>query len=187
MIPGPWTDRSSKNWRRPYANHPWLWLLLIAVSVVPAAWTASQLSLKSDFKRLLPQDRPSVVTLDRIVKNVGGVGSLFIAIESEEPKASMRFIEDLVPKLRELPKKYVRYLEYNITDVRKFFTKNKYLFIDLEDLHKIHNRLARKIRYEKLKQNPFFIALEEDEVAFDVGDIEDKYRGKTSKYDAYTE
>lgn len=168
-----------------FFHRPWMWLGIFLLTVVPAVWLASQLELKSDFKRLLPQNKPSVVTLNRIVEKVGGIGNLVVAIECDDYKATERFIDDLVVELRKLPKKYVRYIEYNSKDVRQFYSKNKYLYIELNDLREIHKRLARKIRYEKLRQNPFFIALEEDTVEFDVSDIEAKYKKQTSKYDDY--
>ncbi|MFH1263248.1 MAG: MMPL family transporter [Pseudomonadota bacterium] len=170
---------------RSFAHHPWLWLLGLLLTVIPAAVQTSHLRIKSDFKTLLPANKPSVVALDRIVERVGGVGNLAIAIESNDIKVTEQFIEDLVARLRKLPKPYVKYVEYNSKGVRQFYTDNRNLYVDLDDLREIRNRLSRKIRYEKLKNNPLFISLEDEKVAFDVSDIENKYKGQTSKYDAY--
>ncbi|MFH1016658.1 MAG: MMPL family transporter [Pseudomonadota bacterium] len=176
---------NSRKLAQSFHRRPFLWLAGILVSLLPSAYLASKLSIRSDFKELLPQDRPSVVAMDHLVQRVGGISSLIVAIQCEDFRATERFISDLVPRLKRLPPQYVRYVESNISDLRDFFTKNKYLYVDLEDLVTIHDRLARKIRYEKLRRNPFFIALEEDKVEFDVGDIENKYESKTKKYDEY--
>ncbi|HLG20761.1 MAG TPA: MMPL family transporter [Bdellovibrionota bacterium] len=172
---------------RSFHRHPVLWLFFLGLTLMPTGLLCTRLSLQSDFKRLLPQNKPSVVELDRFVEHVGGIGNLIVAIESEDYRATERFIDDLVVRLKTLPKEYVRNVEYNTKDVRNFYTNNKYLYLDLEDLRGIHDRLARKIRYEKLAHNPFYIALEEDKAEFDLSDIEEKYKGKTSKYDNYTD
>ncbi len=176
---------SSEGLARFCVRFPWLWVFLVLLTVLPAGYFCSRLTIQSDFKRLLPADKPSVITLNKILERVGGIGYLAIGVESEDYKASERFIDDLVAELKKLPKEYVRHIEYNSKDVRKFYEKNKYLYIDLEDLKTIDRRLARKIRHEKLNNNPLYFALEEDKADFDVSDIEAKYKGKTSKYDKY--
>ncbi len=178
---------SSKKIAHSVCRYPFRWLAVIVATVLPAAFLSSQLSIKSDFKQLLPQDKPSVLALDRLMERVGGISSLIVAIECDDYRATERFINDLVPRLKKLPPQYVRYVEYNVTDLRNFYVKNKYLYADLNDLATIHDRLAKKIRYEKLRRNPFFIALDEDKVEFDVSDIEHKYESKTKKYDEYTD
>jgi predicted RND superfamily exporter protein len=176
---------SSRRFARSFYRYCYLWLAGILITVIPAVHYSLKLTIQSDFKGLLPQEKESVVSLDRLVERVGGVSSLIVAIESDDYHATERFIEDLVPRLKQLPPKYVRYVEYNVSDIRNFFLRNKYLYADLSDLVSIHDRLARKIRYEKLRRNPLFIALEEDKVDFDVSDIEKKYSSKVRKYDDY--
>ncbi len=178
---------NSKNLSGSFYRHPFIWLTAILLTVLPAFFFAKKLTLESDFKRLLPSDKQSVIVLNRIIEKVGGVGSLAIAIECEDYKATERFMEDLAVELRKLPEKYVRFLDYNVSKAKQFFKDNRYLYMELEDLKEIHDRLAKKIRYEKLQQNPFYLSLEEDEAEFDLSDIEEKYKGKTSKYDGYTD
>ncbi|MCB0326225.1 MAG: MMPL family transporter [Bdellovibrionales bacterium] len=168
-------------------DHPWWSLVIVTITLIPSLYLCFQLSLKSDFKTLLPQKTPSVITLNQLVQRVGGLGSLIIAIESKDIKATEHFIEDLVIELKKMPPKYVRFLEYNIEDVKKFYTDHKYFYIGLEDLKKIEGRLKKKIEYEKLKQNPFFFEIDEDKVSFDLSDIEKKYEGETSSYDHYVD
>lgn len=170
---------------KSFCHRPYLWLLGIALFTLPAGYLSSRLTVQSDFKKLLPTNKTSVQSLDKLIARVGGISNLLIAIECDDHRATEKFIEDLVKRLKKLPPKYVRFVEYNSSDLKSFYESNKYLYIDLVDLQSIHDRLARKIRYEKLHQNPFFIALDEDRVDFDVSDIEAKYRNKTSKYDGY--
>lgn len=172
---------------KSFVRHPWRWLFAILLSMAPMAWLSSQLSIQSDFKTLLPENKPSVVALNRIVDRVGGVGNLAIAVECTDYKVTERFIEDLVAELKKLPRPYVRYIEYNSKGLRQFYTDNRYLFIDFKDLRQIRRRIAKKIRHEKLKNNPLYIALEDEKIDFNVSDIEDKYKKETEKYDGYTD
>ena len=172
-----------KNLAASSTQHPWRWVVLLVITLIPSAYLCSQLSLQSDFKTLLPQDKASVKEIDRVVEKVGGVGTLILIVESDNYKATEKFIDDLVPKLQELPKPYVRFVDYNTKDLRAFYEKNKYLFIDYNDLKEIHRRLKRKIEYEKIRHNPFFFELEDQTVDFDVSDIENKYKSRTADND----
>ena len=62
---------------------------LTAVSVL----FVTELSLKSDFVELLPQEYQSVRDLKKIMATVGGLGNLSIAFESSDVKASERLAD----------------------------------------------------------------------------------------------
>lgn len=152
---------------------------------------ARHLKLKSDFKELLPAHFQSVRDLDRIVERVGGTGSLMVAIESEDSKASVRFAEDLVTQLKAYPPEFIQSIEYNVSDVIHFFEHNKYLYMDTKDLKEIRDRLDRRIQKEKLKTTGIYIDFDEshtdDSVGFNTKDIEEKYKSKAGRYDQYTD
>ncbi|MEZ4818348.1 MAG: MMPL family transporter [Bdellovibrionota bacterium] len=152
---------------------------------MPSLLLCLNLKLMSDFKRLLPQNKPSVVSLNKIVEKVGGVGVHEIVIEGDDPESMIAFIDDLVIALKKLPEKYVRIVDYRIDDVKAFFEAHKYLYLDTNDLRDIEERLRKKIEYEKMIQNPFFFDLEEEEVVFDISDIEEKYRSQTQEQEKY--
>ncbi|MDO8527471.1 MAG: MMPL family transporter [Deltaproteobacteria bacterium] len=161
-----------------------LFLILFAFSLK----TASHLKIRSDFKELLPDNFQSVEDINRIVARVGGTGTLIVAIESDDPQSSIRFGNDLIAKLKEYPPEYIQRIEYNASSLKKFYEDNKYLYINMDDLQEIHDRLDRKIQREKLKGTGLFLDLEtEDENTkeFSTKDIEDKYKDKTSKYNDY--
>ncbi|MCB0271898.1 MAG: MMPL family transporter [Bdellovibrionales bacterium] len=168
-----------------FLQSPVISLFGIVLVTVPSVMLCLKLSLVSDFKRLLPQQKPSVVSLNRIIDKVGGIGVHEIKIECEDPEATISFIEALVPVLKALPEKYVRIVDYRIDDVKKYFEEHKYLYVDTEDLQTVKDRLKDKIEYEKMKQNPFFFDLEGEEVGFDISDVEEKYKSQTQEQDKY--
>ncbi len=150
---------------------------------------AKHLQLRSDFKELLPENFQSVKDLNRIIDRVGGTGSLIVAIESNNPGASIHFGEDLVARLKAYPPDYINRIEYNVSDLKEFFEKNKYLYMDLNDLREIRDRLSRRIQKEKLKKIGLLLDLEtkeEEKAGFDTQDIENKYRSKIGPYENYT-
>ncbi|QQR81330.1 MAG: MMPL family transporter [Deltaproteobacteria bacterium] len=149
---------------------------------------AKHLKLKSDFKELLPETFQSVIDLNKIVERIGGNGSLIVAIESNDPEASIRFGEELVAKLKQYPPEMIRRVEYNAETAKKFFLDHKYLYMDLQDIKAIHDRLERRIGKEKLKKSGVYLEFETDEESKksdNFEDIKEKYTSKTSAYEHY--
>src|SRR5262249_31428400 len=166
----------------------WPLALLFTLLFAFCVHKASDLKLRSDFKELLPEKFQSLKDLDRILARVGGEGSLIIAIESEDPEASIRFANDFVGKLREYPPEYIKQLDYNVAEVKQFFTDHKYLYMDLDDIKTIYDRLNRRIQRQKLKSSGLYLSFmtkEEEEEEFSTKDIEDKYQSKTGQYQYY--
>lgn len=149
---------------------------------------AKDLQLRSDFKELLPDHFQSVRDLDRILARVKSTDTLVVAIESEDPQASIRFALDLVAKLKELPEELIQQVDYNVAEIRKFFEDNRYLYVDQEDLQELHDRLEKRIQREKIKSTGLFLDLEtkeEKEEEFSTEDVESKYKEKTERYNQY--
>jgi predicted RND superfamily exporter protein len=167
-------------------------LLLAALLTAGSVLCASRLELRSNFEELLPDSYRSVQDLHRLVGRVGGLGSLVVAVECDDLKASQRFAEDLIPRLRQnLPPNYVRYVEYKIDEQKAFYEKNKYLYVDLRDLQEIRDRVRDRIEEEKWKRSPLAVdlGLEEDDpdssAGFSLSDIEQKYEKKRAKLEKY--
>lgn len=166
----------------------WPLALLFTLFFVFCAAETRHLKLKSDFKELLPENFQSLKDLDRILARVGGEGALIVAIDSEDPEASIRFANDFVVKLKEYPPEYIKQIDYNVAEVKNFFQEHKYLYMDLEDIQKIYNRLKLRIQRQKLKSSGLFLSFEtkeEEEEQFSTKDIEEKYQSKTGKYQYY--
>lgn len=171
-------------------RHRWAWMAGFAVALAPCVWAVSSLRVRSDFKELLPQNKPSVVTLDRIIAEVGGIDSLIVAVEGEDHVAMERFIEALVAKLGEFPQGYIRYVDYNVGGAEKFFADRKYLYLDLADLVSIRERIAAKIASEKLRNNPLFFSLEDEaekKDELDFSDLKAKYGREAGRFEGYTD
>ncbi|MBI2506439.1 MAG: MMPL family transporter [Candidatus Latescibacteria bacterium] len=173
------------------SRQPVLVFLLACALTAGSGFFASHLELRSNFEELLPDSYRSVQDLHRLVGRVGGLGNLVVAVECDDLKASERFAEDLVPRLKQnLPPNYVRYVEYKVDEQKEFYEKNKYLYADLIDLQEIRDRVREHIEEEKWKRSPLAVDLGlEDEAdtqaKFDLSDIEQKYEKKRSKLEKY--
>lgn len=126
------------------------WWVLGAGTVVfwVCLFFTSRLDLRSDFIELLPTDSPSVVNLEHLKERVASYATLTVAIESPDLKASQRFADDLVARLRTFPYDRIRFIDYNINDLTEFYKRNKWLYADLTDLVDFRDRLRKRIEEE---------------------------------------
>ena len=130
--------------------HPIRVFLVFCGLTAIAALFAARLELRSNFEELLPESYRSVQDLHRLVGRVGGLGNLVVAVECDDLKASERFAEDLIPRLKNnLPPNYVHYIEYKVDEQKAFYERNKYFYAELKDLEEIRDRIKERIEEEK--------------------------------------
>lgn len=129
-------------------------------------------NISTDPIDLLPKDYPSVQSLRKIRKKFNPKKRLGIILESPNPSNTLRLVEAIQPIIQAHPLVGRAYIEKVAFD---YFDKNKLLFLDLEDLGTIRDRIDRKIQREKL--GGFYISFEdeEDEEKFEFSDLKDKY------------
>lgn len=177
----------SRRWSR-YAHtlQRWRWFLLGAGLALAAGLglIVKDLSVQTDFKRLLPQHFRSVSELEKIESRVRSTATLLLLVGGEDWPAMRRFIDDFVAQVPDQLGDLIDRVEYNGKTIGRFFERHKYLYLDYEDLQTIYERLKRQLDYEKIRRSPLYIDLGEDQ-HFDVSDIEAKYKGQISKYGQY--
>jgi uncharacterized protein len=140
-------------------------VLAFLLITVGFGFSLRQLVLQTDFEDLLPEGQPSVVAFREINKRVGGMGTLNVAIESPDPAASKRFLEDLVKALRQKMAPQLHSIDYTVAPVRRFYEKNGVLYLSLDELKQIDQALGDAIQKAKLRQNPLYMDLEEEDEA----------------------
>lgn len=179
----------SRNWTALVHRHPGKIFLLVLGVTLLAGWYASGLRLRSDFKELLPQTSQAVRDYDRYRNRIGGTGSFVIVVENQNYEKAREYVDAVVSALEEkVPPGIIRYVDYRVTAQRQFFEKNKYLFVSVEDLIHIHDRLQTKIEWEIKCNNPAYFDLEgecETDPKFDLSDIEKRYSGQGKRYTHY--
>lgn len=165
-----------------FARWYWLILLLALVSGYYSFQLARHLDLDTDLVALMPDGVPSVENLQKVIEKTGGYSNAMIIVDSPDPDAATRFLEDLREEVLRLD--YISSAEY--AEDTSIFHRNQLLYVEEEDLREIHRRLSERIEYEKQHIN---FAVEDTSVSInirgadasapslDFSDIEEKYKG----------
>ncbi len=148
-------------------------LTLASLSILP------RLSIDSDYLAFLPDTFPGVQNLRMINKKRGGFGNFMIVLEGANAEIRRTFAKDFVAKVSQYD--WVDYAEFEKGWDK--IEKNRLLFVSLEDLQVIENRLNQYIKDKKQEKNPLVISLLEEGEApvaeLDFKDIERKYQMTT--------
>src|SRR5436190_973410 len=131
------------------AEHPFVLLLLLAATCIPAGIGASRLKLRTDWTELLPENKRSIQDLRRIQDRIGGSGTFTIVIQGDNLLAMERFADALATGLDRLPRDLARYVDKDVRDERSFFEKNRYLYADTKDLTLVRDKVRERITAEK--------------------------------------
>lgn len=166
-----------------YVFRHYLRIILVGVLLTAGSgYLISKLRLELDLGAMLPDDYPSVQTLNEIRKKYGGVGNVRILITSDQLDSAKTFATALAEELARNPN--ILFVDYRID--KEFFRKHSLLFMAQEDLEEIRDRISSRINREKIRQSPLYIELEDEDEAeedkgFDISDIEEKYKGDTER------
>lgn len=155
-----------------YHHHVGIILIAMVLTVVGVSF-AMQLRIKADTAHLLPDDYKSVLELNRIKAQVGGIGPSMVIITGENLQRCVDFMLVLADSL-EQNRLISSVIRGKSTD---FFSRNRLLYMDIVDLKDIHTRLNDYIDLEKLKRSPLYFSFEEEEEEsnLDFSDLEKKY------------
>lgn len=128
-------------------ERPWWIVLVTLASLVPAGWAASQLSLRTSFSELLPDNKPSVVEMRRLKSRLARDTTLTV-VGQGETEALKRFVDALSPRIRALGPDKVVGVEDGTREMRSFFSAHKHLYADLEDIERLHDDVIERYNYE---------------------------------------
>lgn len=162
-------------------------VLIVGLSAVSLPRTIKLFkTISTDPIDLLPPEYPSVQSLLKVREKLEKGVRTSLVFESDDPRKTIEFLKDTAARLHTHPmvgRVIDRKVGYD------FFNKHKLMFLDLDDLRIIRDRIDRRIQKEKL--GALFIDLEspdseEDGGEFSFKDLEEKYRGRYSE-DAVSE
>jgi predicted RND superfamily exporter protein len=156
-------DGLFESWARiTLRRYPVIILIGLALTAL-SFWKASKLRLESDFEAMLPENYQSVQDLRRYQNDVGSTSTLSIALLTNDIDAAKKLSNDLNELLmKEMPDK-VDYVEYNIKDVRDFFSAHVFLFAETGEIEEKYEKLKDYIGKRKLKETGLLVDLDEDE------------------------
>lgn len=164
-------------------RRPWLILFLALVVSVVSIFFARNLGLDSRFIALLPESRPSVQDLERVRDRVRGLSALTVAVQSpsKDLDAMRRFIEDLAKELEKLPPEQVGIVDWNVGAYDDFVRDNKHLYAPLDLLERLRDALEDRLDRERLKHNPLWVDLLDEDERESVEDILDELEEESER------
>ena len=155
-------------------------ILALAVGLAAVSYPRTKAyfsNINTDLTQLIPKHYASVQTIEKIRDNFKSVKTIILVVEDQDPGTAKRAVDELADYLGKDP---------DIEDVESkkrgydFFDKHKMLFVELDDLKTIKERIDRRIQREKL--SGLYIDFEDEggDKEFTFGDIESKYKNKYS-------
>jgi hypothetical protein len=137
-------------------------LVIVIISflvTVAAVWFALGLEVRSDLAALVPGDRPCVKALKIIEKKFGSSNTLVVLLQSKHEKKIKQFLPKLAQTIEKSP--YVKSVEYKL-DI-DFFKDHSLLYLSQDSLQRLYKKIEARIQKEKLKQNPLYLDLDDED------------------------
>ncbi|MET0592295.1 MAG: MMPL family transporter [Polyangiaceae bacterium] len=127
---------------------PFTFFLVAAILSIPAVFLARRLELHTGFDSLLPENKPSVIELNRVAARTAGVSTLAIVIDATDKLALEHFSDALLPPLRSLGPEWVGTAENGVHAEREFLNKRQALYLPLEKVRDLHRRIEERFAFE---------------------------------------
>jgi predicted RND superfamily exporter protein len=148
----------------------------------------SNLRWELDIADLLPKEHSAIIAQDQVYKEFGGWQTLIVLSKSSDSATNVNFIANLAASLEQSA--LVNLAEYRTE--ADFYREHKLLYINLQDLETISDRIKNLVAKQKEKLNPFIVELVKDtstvsEPFFHLEDIEQKYLQKLKNFRGSTD
>ncbi|MEM8486837.1 MAG: MMPL family transporter [Bacteroidota bacterium] len=144
-----------------------IWILLVALALSFFGFQqARQLSVDTDFSKLIPPEYPSVQAIERLRATVGSESSVDVAISSPSFAANEQFAEALIPNVMAMQQRDGSEPYFSRVDYRRdteFLKDNALYFSTTAELDQLETYLEDKIEESRLAANPFFFDLEDED------------------------
>jgi len=162
-------------------------IFALALSVL-CIYPVSNLRWELDMADLLPKEHSAIITQNQVYKEFGGWQTLIILSKSLDSVANANFIATLAASLEQSD--LVNLAEYRTE--ADFYREHRLLYINLQDLETIRDRIKSLVAKQKQKLNPFIVELVKDtstsnEPFFYLEDIEWKYLQKLKNFRGSTD
>ncbi len=148
-------------------RRPFRVLVLALAATAASLFLAGNLVIDPDFANLVPEHYPSVKALERMRATIGGGDvSVDLAVESPSFGANLAFAEALIPQVMVLRDEKTGESFFVRAELRRdteFLRSNALYLATEKELDEVETGLEEAITEARLKANPFFFDLEEEE------------------------
>lgn len=159
---------------------PWLVIALVAATLVPSIWLARSLELRSSLSELLPDDKPSVLELQRVKDRLEGMSTLVLVAEAEDPALLREFVDAVAPRLRGLPREWVSGVDDGPREAQAFFDLHKHLYAELSEIEKLHEDVTARYDWEVGRKAGTNLDDDEEPPRIDAATVEQRFARKVT-------
>jgi hypothetical protein len=165
------------------ARRPAIVVLATLLTLLPAGWAASRLTLRTSFSELLPDSKPSVVEMRRVGSVLPGSSTLTLVVEGNGAEPLEHFVDAVVPRIEALGPDYVVGVDSGPRRMQEFFQKNKHMYADLADLEELRDRVVEEYDAEVGRRTGMDLGLDDEGEApkISVDDIIAKFERKANE------
>jgi uncharacterized protein len=141
-------------------------LIAAGLATAGAAYLAAfHLPLESDFSHLLPDDAPAVRDAERLAARLPIADTMLMLIVAPDEPTREAVARRAAARLRALDPELIARIEDDDAELRSFIAQHRHLFTPLADLEAARAALADQIRDARLRANPMFVDLSDDDDA----------------------
>jgi predicted RND superfamily exporter protein len=132
-----------------------LWAIALLLAIPAVVRTASlYLHLRTEIEQLLPESAPSVKAIHELRQRLAGLQHLGVIVDVGETAnlpAGERLLDELGAKIRAYPPELVRAVRTGNAEERAFVESHAALYIDVEDLRTIRERIEARRDHEVME------------------------------------
>jgi predicted RND superfamily exporter protein len=124
---------------------------VLAVSLVSLFFTFKLFQdVRTDFATLLPESDRSVVHVKEATERTGGVGNIFVSINSPDFEANKKFAHAYAALLEKYPKELIKFFDFNSRDTEQFFKDHLFYYLSLDELKELRASLRKRLEKTRL-------------------------------------
>jgi predicted RND superfamily exporter protein len=157
-------------------RRPWVPLLVVAAITVVFGFCMSRLELRLRYDQLLPDNQPSVVELHRVEARTASAQTCMILLEGPNRTVLRAMGDALVPELLAIGPDVVSSAEDGTQKARAFLLPRAGLFLEPDELQKLHDDVYARWDYEVAKEQDAL--LDDNGPPVTVDDIERRFKKK---------
>ena len=139
-------------------RHPWLPLILIALTAWAGINVAKNLYIDTDLRVLLPKGTPSKMAIEEAERRKGSTDFFTIAMEAPSIETVAGFQKAIADSLQKWPE--VVWVQYD--QDRSFFEKRALLYLPISELTDLRERVKGMIDVKFARANPLINSLDDE-------------------------
>ncbi|MGC4122004.1 MAG: MMPL family transporter [Myxococcales bacterium] len=167
---------------------PRLAALLLALFSLPAlALTAAYFAdVRAGLQELLPSSAPSVTALKELHARLGGQAHLNVLVQSDDPAANRRFVDELAGRLRERNLPEARSIQSTVMPERLWAEKRAPLLLPRAEFDRAMDEVDRAIEEATVQASPFALGLEDEAPSEQAGSqLQERLQARIAEQDRF--